>query len=221
MRVLIVEDDDDIATIVEQVLRGAGYSTDRAADGRDGLWMAREGRYGLIVLDLLLPHVNGFVVCETLREEGAAMPILMLTAKVGDYDEVEGLDAGADDFLRKPFSAEVLLSRIRALLRRFDNASGSVSSVLERGDVEFDHRTRRCTFVGQPVGLTLRQSQVLEALLRSGDVPLSRADLVREVWGMEFEGDPNVADVYIGYLRAKLGKATIETVRGVGFRLAA
>lgn len=217
MRLLIVEDDDDIALVIEQTLRADGYDVDRSADGLDGLWKAREGTYGLIVLDVLLPGMNGFKLCSSLRTEGVTTPVLMLTAKVGDYDETEGLDVGADDYLRKPFSPHVLQARVRALLRR--GSTGRPQTILRRGGVVLDPATRTCTYHNEPVELTGRQAQVLEALLRSEATPVSRLDLVRSVWGIDFEGDPNVADVYIGYLRAKLSKATIENVRGLGFRV--
>ncbi|MGH1488854.1 MAG: response regulator transcription factor [Acidimicrobiales bacterium] len=219
MRLLIVEDDDDIAIVIEQTLRADGYDVDRSPDGPDGLWRAEEGDYGLIILDVLLPGMNGFKVCENLRTKGITTPVLMLTAKVGDYDETDGLDSGADDYLRKPFSPNVLQARVRALLRRGQPAV--VSDTLERGGVSLQPNSRTCTFNGEDVVLTARQAQVLETLLRAGDNPVSRLDLVRAVWGMDFDGDPNVADVYIGYLRNKLHKATIENVRGLGFRVRA
>jgi DNA-binding response OmpR family regulator len=163
--------------------------------------------------------MNGYQVCEALRAKGITTPVLMLTAKVGDYDETDGLDAGADDYLRKPFSPHVLQARVRALLRR--GQSTVVGDTLTRGGVSLQPTSRACTFHGQDVELTSRQAQVLEMLLRAGDNPVSRLDLVRAVWGMDFDGDPNVADVYIGYLRTKLDKATVENIRGLGFRIRA
>lgn len=219
MRLLIVEDDDDIAVVIEQTLKADGFDVDRSPDGLDGLWRAEEGDYGLIVLDVLLPGMNGYQVCENLRKKGITTPVLMLTAKVGDYDETDGLDAGADDYLRKPFSPHVLQARVRALLRR--GQPSVVSDTLDRGGVSLQPTSRTCTFHGEPVELTARQAQVLEMLLRAEDNPVSRLDLVRAVWGMDFDGDPNVADVYIGYLRNKLDKATIENIRGLGFRVRA
>ncbi len=219
MRLLLVEDDDDIAVIVEQSLAPAGHTIDRAADGLDGLWMAREGSYGLIVLDLLLPGMNGYKVCETLRSEGAVLPILMLTAKVGEYDETDGFEVGADDYLRKPFSPAVLLARVQALLRR--PPIRQASETLTRGSVTLDPAARSCWVEGVEMDLTRRQAQLLEALLRAGDTPVSRLDLVADVWGMDFDGDSNVADVYLGYLRSKLGRHHIENVRGVGYRIRA
>lgn len=217
MRLLIVEDDDDIALVIERVLRTDGHEIDRVADGRDALWRATEVAYAAIILDVLLPGMNGFKVCESLRTNGIETPVLMLTAKVGDYDETEGLDVGADDYLRKPFSHDVLRSRVRALIRRTGNAT--VQETLTRGGVVLVPQTRACTMNGEPIELTGRQAQVLETLMRSESTPVSRLDLVDAVWGFDFEGDPNVADVYLGYLRAKLGKATIENIRGLGFRV--
>ena len=218
MRLLIVEDDDDIAVVIEETLRLEGYSTDRTADGVDGLWMAREGRYGLVVLDLLLPGKNGFEICKTLRDEGIDTLILMLTSKAGDYDETDGFDAGADDYLRKPFSPEVLGRRVQALLRRSDRRT--LTPVLTRGSVVFTPSTRHCAFNGEDVQLTARESQLLEVLLRAGEVPVGRQDLLASVWGFEFTGSPNVVDVTISYLRAKLSRDAIENIRGLGFRVA-
>ncbi len=219
MRILVVEDDDDIAAVIEQTLEAIDYSVDRAATGPDGLWRAREGRYGAIVLDILLPEMNGYKVCSTLRSEGVTTPILMLTAKVGHLDETDGLDLGADDYLRKPFSPEVLQARVRALLRRVDRTTADAT--LERGTVTLDPATRTCTAEGRSVALSRRQAQLLEVLLRAGDVPQSRLQLLDAVWGIDYEGDPNVVDVYLGYLRAKLGRESIENLRGSGYRVRA
>ena len=172
-----------------------------------------------MVLDILLPGMNGYDVCSTLRSEGVTTPILMLTAKVGHHDEADGLDLGADDYLRKPFSPNVLQARIRALLRRADGSPPDAR--LERGGIGLDPATRSCVLDGEPVDLTRRQAQLLEVLLRTGDVPLSRLSLLHAVWGMDYDGDPNVVDVYLGYLRTKLGRASIENVRGSGYRVRA
>lgn len=219
MRLLLVEDDDDIAAIVAEALAIDGHAVDRAADGCDGLWMARERSYGLIVLDLLLPGMNGYRVCETLRSEGSQVPVLMLTAKVGEYDETDGFEVGADDYLRKPFSPGVLRARVQALLRRAPN--GLRPDVLVRGPVRFDPASRDCAVAEAPVELTGREAQLLEALLRAEDTPVTRLELVDTVWGRDFDGDPNVVDVYLRYLRAKVGRETIENVRGVGYRIRA
>lgn len=219
MRVLVVEDDDDIAVVISEALRAVGYDVDRSPDGADGLWRAREGIYGVIVLDLLLPKMNGFTVCESLRAAGIDTPVLMLTARAGHLDEIDGFEAGADDYLRKPFEPAVLQARVKGLLRRA--TPGTQREQLVRGSIAFDPSTHQCTVDANTVSLTGRQSQLLEALLRSGDQPISRLGLLRSVWGMDFEGDPNVVDVYLGYLRKHLGRDTIENIRGVGFRIRA
>jgi len=216
-RVLIVEDDEDIAALVKRTLAAGNIDTDVAFDGLDGLWMARETSYGALCLDIMLPGMNGYEVCRTLRSEGNSVPILMLTAKTGEYDETDGFDLGADDYLRKPFSPAVLTARIKALLRR--SSVPIAPLVLERGGVAFNSDSRRCLVDGEPRHLTSKEAAVLEALLRNQDTPLSRSDLLSEVWGMDFDGDNNVVDVYIGYLRKKLGKERIENIRSVGFRV--
>lgn len=216
-RVLIVEDDEAIAAMVERTLAGAGMEADIARTGLDGLWMAREASYGVVLLDIMLPEMNGYEVCRTLRAEGNPVPILMLTAKSGEYDETDGLELGADDYLRKPFSPAVLIARIRALMRRRPTVRASEELVC--GDLRFDVATRRCSMGGADVSLTTKEASLLEALLNNGDRPMDRGEILRQVWGMEFDGDPNVVDVYIGYLRKKLGKSRVENVRGVGFRV--
>lgn len=217
MRLLVVEDDDDIAAAIVQTLELDGYAVDRAANGVDGLWMAQEGSYGAIVLDILMPRMNGYNVCRKLRASGSSTPVLMLTAKVGDIDEEDGLDLGADDYLRKPFSPGVLQARVRALLRRGSHTT--MGDVLERGDISLEPRSRRCLVDGIEVALSGRQSQLLEVLLRTGETPLSRLQILDAVWGMEFDGDPNVVDVYLGYLRNKVGSHRIENVHGLGYRV--
>ena len=216
-RVLVVEDDEAIATLIRRTLSDAGIESDHAPNGLDGLWMARENSYGAMLLDILMPGMNGYEVCRTLREEGSVLPILMLTAKTGEYDETDGLDLGADDYLRKPFSTAVLISRVRALLRRTPTVRQSEQ--LERGSVSFDVHARSCHLKGHEISLTTKEATLLESLLRTGDQPMSRDQLVLQVWGMNFDGDPNVVDVYLGYLRKKLGKEQIENLRGVGFRV--
>ncbi|MEM8925689.1 MAG: response regulator transcription factor [Actinomycetota bacterium] len=216
-RVLIVEDEEAIADLVKRTLGDAGIESDIATTGTEGLWMVREGAYGAVCLDILLPEMNGYNVCRTLRNEGNDVPILMLTAKTGEFDEADGLDLGADDYLRKPFAPAVLTARVRALLRR-----GGGRAPVERltvGAVAFDPRSRRCEVDGVEVPLTAKEGLLLETLLRSGPEPLARPALIDRVWGFDFDGHPNVVDVYIGYLRRKIGAERIETVRGVGFRV--
>ena len=216
---LIIEDEVPLANAVATGLRGEGYAVDVVHDGLDGLWAAQEGQFDAILLDIMLPSMNGFQVCANLRSGGVETPILMLTAKDGEYDEAEGLDTGADDYLVKPFSFVVLLARLRALIRR-----GAIRRPerLATGDIELDPATRECWRAGTPVNLTPREFSVLEALLVDGRA-VTKQELIDRVWGLEYEGSPNVAEVYVGYLRNKLdrpfGRESIQTVRGVGYRV--
>jgi len=222
VRVLVVEDEVHLANVLARGLGAEGFTVEMTHDGIDGLWRARERQYGAIVLDILLPGMNGFEVCRTLRAEGVWTPILMLTAKNGEYDEAEALDTGADDFLAKPFSFVVLVARLRALQRR---GGATRPSVLRVGDLTIDPGARVCARGDVPVDLTAREFDLLEALLRRpGDV-CGKLDLLDEVWGHDFGGDANVVEVYVGYLRRKIdapfGRASLQTVRGVGYRLIA
>ena len=220
MRVLVVEDEVRLADAIGRGLAAEGYDVDIANDGLTGLWRAREHSYAAIVLDLLLPEMNGFQVCATLRAEDNWTPILVLTAKDGDYDLAEALDTGADDFLSKPFSMVVLLARLRAIARRRAEVE---PNVLRRGALSLDVRRRTCSHDGVDVRLTPREFALLEHLVRQGDFVSPKSDLLAEVWGPDFIGDPNIVEVYVRYLRKKLdrGEATslIDTVRGVGYRL--
>ncbi|MGZ8584807.1 MAG: response regulator transcription factor [Actinomycetota bacterium] len=222
MRVLVVEDERRLAAGLKKGLEAEGFATDVAFDGTDGLWMAREHAYDAIVLDLMLPGVDGYRVCAALREEGNWTPILMLTAMDGELDEAEGLDTGADDYMTKPFSSTVLVARLRALIRR---GAGERPTVLEAGDLRLDPAARRVWRGPTPVDCTAREVALLEFLLRrSGDV-VSKIEILEHVWDEAFEGDPNIVEVYVRRLRTKLdrpfGRAAIETVRGAGYRLAA
>jgi two-component system OmpR family response regulator len=222
MRVLVVEDEARLADGLRRGLEADGFAVDVAGTGTDGLWMARENDYSIILLDIMLPGISGYRVCETLRAEGNWTPVLMLTAKDGEWDQVEALDTGADDYLSKPFSYVVLLARIRALLRRGASAR---PTILEAGDLLLDPATRRVTRAGTVIDVTAREFAVLEFLIRrKGDV-VSKREVVNGVWDDDFEGDPNIVEVYIGHLRNKLdrpfGRAAIETLRGAGYRLAA
>jgi two-component system OmpR family response regulator len=222
MRVLVVEDEAPLAEGLRDGLEAEGFAVDIAADGLDGLWMAREHPYAAIVLDIMLPGLNGYRVCATLRQEGIWTPILMLTAKDGELDEAEALDTGADDYLTKPFSFVVLLARLRALMRR---GVPERPSVLEAGDLRLDPATRTVQRGDVAVELTSRETALLDFLLRrQGDV-LSKQTILDNVWDDEFEGDPNIVEVYIRRLRNKLdrpfGRTAIETIRGAGYRLAA
>ena len=222
MRVLVVEDETSIADALAIGLRAEGFDVDIADNGTDGLWRARETAYAAIILDILLPGMNGFKVCRTLRDEGVWTPILMLTAKDGELDEAEALDTGADDFLSKPFSFVVLVARLRALLRR---GSTPRPTVLRVGSLSLDPASRQCRRGDVAVDLTAREYALLELLMRRSDAIVSKSVLLDEVWGPDFEGDPNIVEVYIGYVRKKIdapfGVQTILTVRGAGYRLIA
>ncbi len=222
MRLLVVEDEVNLATAVAQGLRGEGYDVEVAHDGEEGLWRAREGQFDAIVLDIMLPGMNGYRVCRTLREEAIWTPILMLTAKDGEYDEAEGLDTGADDYLTKPFSFVVLLARVRALIRR---GAAVRSALLSVGDLRLDLASRECRRGATDIQLTPREFAVLEALAARPGRVLTKQELIDKVWGLDYFGNPNIVEVYVGYLRKKIdrpfGADTIKTVRGVGYRLVA
>jgi len=222
MRVLVVEDEKRLAAGLKRGLEAEGFATDVALNGTDGLWMARENPYDAIVLDIMLPGVNGYKICATLREEGVWTPILMLTAKDGEFDEAEALDTGADDYVTKPFSYVVLLARLRALIRR---GAGERPTVLDAGDLRFDPGSRRARRGETEVELTAREMALLEFLLRHRGEVVSKREILEHVWDYDFEGDPNIVEVYMGHLRNKLdrpfGRAAFETVRGAGYRLAA
>lgn len=219
---MLIEDDVKIARAVSRGLRAEGFTVETAARGDDGLWLATEGSYDLIVLDILLPGRNGYQVCAELRTAGNWTPILMLTAKDGDLDEAEGLDTGADDYLTKPFSFPVLLARIRALLRRAAKRSVTPASA---GDLRVDAVERRAFRADAELCLTAREFDVLHFLIRHAGEVVSKLEILDGVWDYGFEGDPNIIEVYVGRLRKKVdqpfGRHAIETVRGVGYRLAA
>ncbi|MFJ5151951.1 response regulator [Streptomyces sp. NPDC088353] len=222
MRLLIVEDEKRLATALARGLAAEGFAVDLAHDGLTGLHMTQEQDYDLIVLDIMLPGLNGYRICAQLRAAGDDTPILMLTAKDGEYDEAEGLDTGADDYLTKPFSYVVLQARIRALLRRRTRGG---SPVLRIGDLTVDLAARRVERAGADVTLTAKEFAVLEHLaLRAGQV-VSKTDILDHVWDFAYDGDPNIVEVYISALRRKIdvpfGRRSITTVRGAGYRLEA
>jgi two-component system, OmpR family, response regulator len=222
MRVLVVDDERRLAAGLRNGLEAEGFAVDVALDGDNGLWMAREHPYDAIVLDILLPGINGYKLCGTLRQDGIWTPILMLTAKGGEWDEVEGLDTGADDYLTKPFSYAVLVARLRALLRR---GARERPVVLEAGDLRLDPAARRAWRGQAELELTPRELALLEFLLRRRGEVVSKREILQHVWDDDFEGDPNIVEVYVRRLRGKLdrpfGRQTIQTVRGAGYRLAA
>jgi DNA-binding response OmpR family regulator len=222
VRVLIVEDEKRLAAGLKKGLEAEGFAADVALNGTDGLWMAREHPYDAIVLDIMLPGINGYRLCATLREDGNWTPILMLTAKDGEFDEAEALDTGADDYMTKPFSSIVLVARLRALIRR---GAGERPAVLEAGDLRLDPGARRAWRGTAEVNLTAREMALLEFLLRRKGEVVSKTDILDHVWDYEFEGDLNIVEVYVRHLRNKLDRPFerngIETVRGAGYRLAA
>lgn len=220
MRVLIVEDDQKLVSYLKKSLEAEGLSVDVAFDGNVALDKALAQSYDVITLDIMLPELNGYRVCQNLRSSGVPTPILMLTAKDGEYDEADALNVGADDFLRKPFSMVVLLARIRALARRGGAAAGKVLCV---GDLRLDMASKRVERGGSRIELTPREYALLEYLMLRRGIALTKAQLLEHVWGARFMGSENVVEVYIGYLRKKLDgnsrTSLIETVRGVGYRM--
>ncbi len=221
MRVLVIEDEKSVATAVKRALTAEGYQVDVAVDGQDGNDRAAVNRYDLIILDVMLPKMNGYEVCRRLRETGSRVPIVMLTAKTGQWDIVEGLDLGADDYLTKPFSMAVLLARVRARTRSAGTAAGS----LVHGDLRLDTALHRCWRADTEIELTGRETKLLNELFRHGGEVVAKPDLLRLVWGDPFHGDPNVVEVYVGRLRRKIDTPfkthDIETIRGIGYRLRA
>ncbi len=222
MRLLVVEDERRLAEGLKRGLEAEGFAVDVAANGTDGLWFARENRYAVVLLDIMLPGMSGYVVCRTLRDEGDWTPVLMLTAKDGEWDQVEALDTGADDYLTKPFSFAVLVARVRALIRR---GAAPRPAVLEAGDLSLDPATRAVQRGDVTIELTTREFTVLEFLIRRAGEVVSKAQILEGVWDFDFDGDPNIVEVYIRHLRNKVdrpfGRSSIETLRGAGYRLAA
>ncbi len=223
MKILLVEDDKKIATVVKRGLDAEGYTVEVAFDGADGLWLATEGSYDLILLDIMLPHRNGFQICSDLRSKGIWTPIIMLTAKDGDLDEAEALDAGADDYLTKPFSFPVLIARVRSMLRRVGGRTTPVPA--SAGDLRIDPLGRRVWRGDREVMLTARQFDVLEFLIRRAGQVVTKQEILNGVWQYNFDGDLNIVEVYIRRLRSAIDdpfdRRSIETIRGAGYRLAA
>ncbi|MEM8926420.1 MAG: response regulator transcription factor [Actinomycetota bacterium] len=218
MRILVVEDEQLIARSIRAALEAEGYVVDHAATGDDGLWQATEVRYDAIILDIMLPGRSGYAVCRELRTNGITTPILMLTAKDGDFDQAEGLDTGADDYMTKPFSVVVLLARLRALIRR---GPSTRLPVLQLGELCLDPSEKTCRRGDVAIELTPREFSLLHYLMHRAGQTVSKQDLLTHVWGDEVLA-PDVVQVYVGYLRRKIdqpfGTATIETVRGHGYK---
>jgi len=220
VRVLLVDDDRGLVRALKRGLEGEGLAVDVAHDGDEALWQAGERRYDTIILDIMLPGVDGYAICAQLRERDNWAPILMLTAKDGEFDQARALDLGADDFLSKPFSYVVLTARLRALFRRGAHERPAILSV---GDIRLDPATHRVSRSDQPIALTPRQFALLELLLRRPGEVLSKSEILSHVWDFAFDGDPNIVEVYVSQLRQRVdepfGRHAIQTVRGVGYRL--
>ena len=213
--ILIVEDEERIASFVDKGLRSSGFATAIAGDGESGLAMATSGRFDLVVLDLGLPDIDGIEVLKRMRGRGMSAPVVILTARDGVHSTVEGLEGGADDYVTKPFRFEELLARIRARLR----AGSEIPSVLEAGDARLDLRTRKIHVGDRTEELTAREFALAEMLVRHPGQVLSREQILDRVWGYDHDPRSNIVDVYIGYLRRKLGKEMIRSERGMGYRL--
>ncbi len=220
MRILVVEDEVTMAESLRSGLQAEGFAVDVAPDGEEGLWLAGEVDYDAIILDLMLPKVNGFKVCRTLREREDWTPILMLTAKDGHLDEAEGLDTGADDYLTKPFAFVVLLARLRVLLRR---AGSERPTILAAGDLTLDPASHDVQRGESKIDLTAREFSLLEFLMRRVGEVVSKTEIMSHVWDFNFDGDPNIVEVYVRSLRKKIDvpfdRSSIVTIRGAGYKI--
>ena len=220
MRILVVEDEERLAELLRVSLIEEGYAVDVSGDGITGLELARANNYDAIVLDIMLPGMNGYRVCATLRAEDIWTPVLMLTAKSGDYDHAEALDTGADDFLAKPLSLVVLAAHLRALLRRTGRKR---PAVLSAGDIRLDPAAHRCFRGEVEIELSPRQFSLFEYLMRHVGYACSKAEIIDHVWDQSFDGDPNIVEVYVGHLRRRIdvpfGRQALQTVRGAGYRV--
>lgn len=224
MRILFIEDEPRLREALCRGLSEEGHDVVSASTGAQGLQLAQEQSFDVIGCDILLPELNGFALVRRLREQAIWTPVLMLTAKDGEWDEAEALDAGADGYLTKPFSFVVLKAHLRALARRAAKAPASGAEILRAGDLVLDLGAHRCARRGKEVDLSAREFSLLAELLRCPGQALPKEELMRHVWGPDFAGDPNIVEVYVGYLRKKLdvpfNRHSIETVRGYGYRLA-
>jgi len=222
LRILIVDDERPLAETVRRGLADEGFLVEVAHNGEDAIWAATEKQFDAIVLDIMLPKGNGYHVLGELRRREVWTPVLMLTAKDGEYDEADALDLGADDYLIKPFSFVVLIAHLRALIRR---GAPERPAVLAAGDLTLDPAERRVARGGTAIAVTPREFAMLEFLLRNRGHAVTKTAIIENVWDANFSGDPNIVEVYIGYLRKKIdhpfGRTAIETVRGAGYRLAA
>lgn len=222
-RILIVEDEAKIARFIELELTHEGYEAEKAFDGRTGLDMALAGQYDLMLLDVMLPGLNGLELLRRLRNEGSRLPVILLTARDSVMDKVTGLDMGADDYITKPFAIEELLARIRVTLRKRESDEHKAVAALRCGLLELDPARHTVTYDGEAVKLTFKEFALLQSLMENRDIVLSRDTLLERVWGYDYMGETNVVDVYIRYLRQKLddtfGVKLIHTVRGVGYVL--
>jgi len=220
MRVLVVEDEERMAALLERGLREEGYAVDVASDGPNGLWMATENDYDAVLLDIMLPGFDGFDVCRRMREAGRWAPVLLLTAREAVEDRVHGLDAGADDYVTKPFSFAELAARVRALIRR---GPGSRPAALEVGDLRLNPATHQAFRGDVELALSPKEMAVLELLMRNAGAVVTRTQILEHAWDSEYDGESNVVDQYIAYLRKKVdrpfGRHDIETVRGIGYRI--
>jgi DNA-binding response OmpR family regulator len=215
-RILIVEDEPRISAFIEKGLNANGFTTSVTPSGNDGLLLARGGDFDLLILDIGLPDKDGIEVLRELRDRDKALPVIILTARDGVAEKVQGLEGGADDYVTKPFSFEELLARVRVQLRGDRTPE---QTVLEAGDVALDLRTRRVHVGGRDVELTAREFVLAETFFRHPDQVLSREQLLSHVWGYDYDPGSNIVDVYVGYLRKKIGDERIKTARGMGYRL--
>lgn len=219
-RILIIEDEEKLARMLELELNYDGWETDKAFDGRTGLEKALSGTFDLILLDIMLPELSGMEVLRRLRrEEKGYTPVLLLTARDAVMDKVSGLDAGADDYITKPFAIEEVLARIRTALRKQSRQEEPKQNLLTAGDIAMDPDGRTVTLKGTPVNLTRREFDLLRFLMEHPNHVFTREQLLNQVWGYGYAGETNAVDVYISFLRNKIGSSAIETVRGVGYIL--
>ncbi len=216
MRVLIVEDEPNLRNQLQATLEGAGYAVDTAGDGEEGHYLGSTEAYDAIVLDLGLPEIDGLTVLDRWRKEGKTMPVLVLTARDSWSDKVAGLDAGADDYVAKPFQSEELIARLRALIRR---ASGNASAELIAGDIRLDTRSGKVTKAGEPVKLTAQEYKLLSYLLHHKGKVVSRTELIEHIYDQDFDRDSNTIEVFVTRIRKKLGADVITTIRGLGYSL--